>query len=96
MTTHVFASSQSLRWRVEGYSERLHSGCSSHLENAQLHMGAPTQRGKSVRDIAFFTLLLFSSPYNYPSFQSGEFYRREGLAAVTGRRGKIAPSVMNC
>ena len=96
MTTRVFASSQSLRWKVKGYSERLHAGCSSLLENAQLQMGAPTQRGKSVRDIAFFTLLLFSSPHNYPSFQSGEFYPREGLAAVTGRRGKIASSMMNC
>ena len=60
MTTRVFASSQSLRWKVKGYSERLHAGCSSLLENAQLQMGAPTQRGKSVERHPF-SLLSYSS-----------------------------------
>lgn len=60
MTAHLFASSQSLRCRVEGYSEHRHSGCSSHLKNAQLQMGATTQRGKSVERHPF-SLLSYSS-----------------------------------
>ena len=46
------------------------------------------ERGKCGETCAFFTLLLFSSSHNYPTFESGEFYPERAwlLSQVEGVR----------